>query len=67
MSNKREMIEKMLEMQRQFMAYEHEHGVAPEEYMMAPEGHPLHGYRQAYRDLAMSVVDAAHSEKGSKA
>lgn len=66
MSDKQEMIKKMLEMQKKFMKYEHEHGVDPEEYWMAGEGHPLHNYRQEYRDLAMKVVEAAHAEKGSR-
>ncbi len=66
MSDKQEMIKKMLEMQKKFMKYEHEQGVDPEDYWMAGEGHPLHNYRQEYRDLAMKVIDAAHSEKGSR-
>lgn len=65
MSDKQEMIKKMLEMQKKFMSYEQENGVDPEEYWMADEGHPLHNYRQEYRDLAMKVVEAAHAEKGS--
>ena len=65
MSDKQEKIKKMLEMQKAFMAYEHENGVDPETYYMAPEGHPLHNYRQEYMDLANDVCNMAHAEKGS--
>ena len=65
MSDKQEKIKKMLEMQKAFMAYEHEHGVDPETYYTAPEGHPLHNYREEYAALANDVLNMAHSEKGS--
>jgi hypothetical protein len=65
MSEKSELIKKMLEMQKMFIAYEHENGVTQEEYYVAPEGHPLHHYRQEYRDIAMKVIDMAHEDKGS--
>ena len=65
MSDKQEKIKKMLEMQKAFMAYEHEHGVDPETYYMAQEGHPLYNYRQEYQDLANAVCDMAHADKGS--
>ena len=65
MSEKQEMIKKMIEMQKKFIAYEHAHGVSQEEYFTAGEGHELHNYRQEYSDLAMKLVDMAHEEKGS--
>jgi len=65
MSEKQEMIKKMIEMQKKFIAYEHENGVSQEEYFTAGEGHELHNYRQEYGDLAMKLVDIAHEEKGS--
>ncbi|MDX9766215.1 MAG: hypothetical protein RBT51_02645 [Ectothiorhodospiraceae bacterium] len=65
MSNKQEMIKQMLEMQKQFIAYEHANGLDPKDYYVAPEGHPLHQYRQKYMDMAMKVVEMAHQEKGS--
>jgi type II secretory pathway predicted ATPase ExeA len=65
MSSKQDKIKKLLEMQRKFIDYEHEHGVDPMEYWAADEGHPLHGYRQEYLKLAMEVVDDAHKEVGS--
>lgn len=65
MSDKHEKIKKMLEMQKKFMEYEHEHGVDPETYYTAPDGHPLHNYRQEYQDLANDVCNMAHADKGS--
>jgi hypothetical protein len=65
MSEKQEMIKKMIEMQKKFIAYEQEHGVSQQEYFAAGEGHLLHNYRQEYSDLAVKLVDMAHAEKGS--
>jgi hypothetical protein len=67
MSDKAEAIKKMIEMQKKFMDYEHENGVDPKDYFAPESGHDLDGYRQEYRDLAMSVVDQAHKDVGSKA
>ncbi len=65
MSERTELINKLLEMQKKFIEYEHEHGVDPQDYYMAPEGHPLHNYRQQYMELATKLVDVSHEEKGS--
>jgi hypothetical protein len=65
MSDKQEMIKKLLEMQKKFIEYEHENGVEMEDYFVGEEGHPLYHFRQEYRDLAMKLVDTAHAEKGS--
>ena len=65
MSSKADKIEDMLEMQKKFMAKEHESGVSQQEYFTPESGSELDGYRQKYRDLAMEVVDMAHEEKGS--
>ena len=65
MSDKQELIKEMLEMQKHFIAYEHEHGVSQQEYFAAAEGHELHNYRQRYNELAMKLVDMAHEDKGS--
>lgn len=66
MSDKQEKIKKMIEMQKQFTAYEQANGVDPEDYFMGKDGTVLDGYRQEYRDLAMSVVEEAHTEVGSE-
>jgi len=65
MSDKAEMIKKMLEMQKKFIEYEQKHGLEPKDYYAPESGHELDGFRQEYRDLAMKVVDAAHEDKGS--
>jgi len=65
-SEKQELIKKMLEMQKEFIAYEHKNGVEPREYWAAEEGHPLGSYKEEYAELATKVVDLAHAEKGSK-
>lgn len=65
MSEKQELIKKMLELQHKFSEYEHQNGVDPEDYYVAPEGHPLHGYREEYNALAQKVLEMAHTEHGS--
>jgi len=65
MSEKQELINKMLEMQKKFIAYERENGVDMEDYFVGKEGHPLYHYRQEYTEMAMKLVDIAHKEKGS--
>jgi len=65
MSEKQKLIKEMLEMQKKFMKYEHEHGIDPQDYYVPSAGHELDGFRQKYRDLAMKVVELAHQEKGS--
>jgi len=65
MSDKQELINKMLEMQKKFIAYERENGVDMEDYFVGEEGHPLYRYRQEYMEMAMKLVDMAHKEKGS--
>ena len=65
MSDKQELIKKLLEMQKKFIDYEHENGVEMKDYFAADEGHPLKSFRQDYMDLANQLVDLAHTEKGS--
>jgi hypothetical protein len=65
MSEKQELISKLLEMQKKFIDYEHENGVEMQDYFAAEEGHVLKGFRQEYMDLANKLVDMAHAEKGS--
>jgi hypothetical protein len=61
---KQDLIDKMLEMQKQFIEYEHEHGVTGKDYWAASEG-LLVNYRQEYLDMANRVVDIAHEIVGS--
>jgi hypothetical protein len=61
---KQGLIDKMLEMQKQFIAYEHEHGISGKDYWASSEG-LLANYRQDYIDMANRVVDIAHELVGS--
>jgi hypothetical protein len=65
MSEKQEIISKLMELQKMFIDYEHKHGVEMKDYFAAEDGHPLKGFRQEYMDLANKLVDIAHAEKGS--
>jgi hypothetical protein len=65
MSDKQELINKLLEMQKKFIDYEKENGVEMKDYFAAEDGHPLKGFRQEYMDMANKLVDMAHEEKGS--
>ncbi len=65
MSEKAKLISKMLELQKKFIAYDHEKGVDMVDYYMAEEGHLLHNYREEYDELAAKVNAMAHEEKGS--
>lgn len=61
---KQELIDKMIEMQQRFIAYEHEHGVTGKDYWASTKG-LLVDYRQDYMDMANRVVDIAHEIVGS--
>ena len=61
---KQELIDKMLVMQKQFIDYEHEHGVSGKDYWASKDG-LLADYRQEYMDMANRVVDIAHEIVGS--
>lgn len=65
MSEKQELIRKMLDWQEKFRAYEHEHGVSEQDIYTAPEGSFLREYSTEYARLADRVVNLAHEEKGS--
>jgi hypothetical protein len=61
---KQDLINKMLAMQKQFIEYEHAHGVSGKDYWASSEG-LLANYRQEYMDMANRVVDIAHEIVGS--
>lgn len=61
---KQDLIDKMLEMQKQFIDYEHENGVSGKDYWASQDG-LLANYRQEYMDMANRVVDIAHEIVGS--
>ncbi len=66
MRTKQELISRMLEMQKMFIEYEHEHGVNMGDYYMPAAGHPLEGYLEEYQSLSKELVDLAHAEAGSR-
>ena len=61
---KQDLIDKMLDMQKQFIDYEHENGVTGKDYWASQDG-LLVNYRQEYMDMANRVVDIAHEIVGS--
>jgi hypothetical protein len=61
---KQELIDKMLDMQKQFIEYEHQNGVSGKDYWASQEG-LLADYRQEYLEMANRVVDLAHEIVGS--
>ena len=61
---KQELIEKMVEMQKQFIEFEHQNGVTGKDYWASQEG-LLADYREEYMDMANRVVDLAHEIVGS--
>lgn len=65
-AEKNALIEEMLELQKQFMAHEHEHGISGKDYYYSQEG-LLKDYRQVYMEKAMKVVELSHQIVGSTA
>ncbi len=65
-TEKRKLIEQMLEMQKKFIEFEHKKGVEPEEYWVSEEGHPLFQHKEKYDEMSSRLVDLAHAEKGSR-
>jgi len=63
-TEKQELITKMLEMQKQFIDYEHQHGISGKDYWASKDG-LLANYRQEYLGMANRVVDLAHAIVGS--
>ena len=65
MSEKQDMINRMIELQKKFIEFEHKDGVDPFDYYTPAAGHTLEGYREEYQELANKVVAMAHEEVGS--
>lgn len=66
MSEKQEIIRKMLEMQKRFIAKEQAGGLDPRDYYDPESGDDLDGYQASYDELANRLVELAHAEQGSK-
>ncbi|KOR31180.1 hypothetical protein TI04_02135 [Achromatium sp. WMS2] len=61
---KEELIGKMLEMQKQFIDYEHRQGISGKDYWASKDG-LLVNYREEYMSMANRLVDLSHSIVGS--
>lgn len=65
MSTKAELIQDLLQMQRDFIKFEHENGMHPDDYYNPGAGHPLETYKNDFMNKAVEVLDMAHDEKDS--
>ena len=65
MSEKQEIIKKMMEMQQRFIEIEQSGEFSAEEYYDTEGDSELAKYKRAYDELAIKLVDMAHDEKGS--
>lgn len=63
-SEKRALIDRIIQMQKQFIEHEHQHGFSGKEYWAASEGLMVN-YRQEFMDTANRVIDLAHEIVGS--
>jgi hypothetical protein len=61
---KNDLIQQMLDMQKQFIDHEHKNGISGKDYYFSQDG-LLKDYRQKYMDMAMRVVDLSHEIVGS--
>ena len=66
MSEKHELIRKMIQMQREFIAQEQQGGIEQKDYFLPENNQSLSGYRESYAKVAARVIDLAHEEKGSR-
>ena len=65
MSDRATLIKELLDMQKKFIADEHANGFNAENYFTPESGSVLDGYRETFNEKAMTLVDAAHADKGS--
>jgi len=66
MSDKQEMIQKMLKMQKEFLESERAGKFTAEGYYAPEAGGQYEGYMDEYNDLALKVMEIAHGERGSR-
>ena len=66
MNEKNKLIQRMLELQPFYLAYEQKAGHNPKDYFVPPSNHLLTDYRKEYDALATRVIDLAHEEQNSK-
>ncbi|MGV6826896.1 MAG: hypothetical protein ACWA5Q_07960 [bacterium] len=63
-AEKAQLIEEMLDLQKQFIDYEQENGISGKDYYYSQEG-LLKDYREVYMAKAMRVVEISHELVGS--
>ena len=66
MSEKQQIIEQMMEMQRRFIELERSGEFSAEEYYDTDGENELARHKREFDALATQLVDMAHEEKGSK-
>ncbi len=65
-AEKAKLIDEMIDLQKQFIDYEHQHGISGKDYYFSQQG-LLKDYRQTYMEKAMKVVEISHKIVGSSA
>lgn len=63
-TEKTKLIEEMLEMQKEFIDFEHANGISGRDYYYSQDG-LLADYREKYMEKAMRVVEISHEIVGS--
>jgi len=66
MSEKQDIINQMIKMQRNFIELERKGEFSSEQYYDSEGESELAKYKRAYDELAIKLVDMAHAEKGSQ-
>ncbi len=64
-AEKAKLIEEMIDLQKKFVDFEHEHGISGKDYYYSQDG-LLKDYRQVYAEKAMRVVELSHQIVGSQ-
>ena len=65
MSEKQDIINRLLEMQAEFIKIEQSEGVTGAKYFDSDESSFMHKYRKEYEELSDKLINLAHAEKGS--
>ncbi len=65
-TEKQKLIQSLIEMQKKFIAYEHDKGIDVEDYFNPESDHPLAGYAGEYAEKANQLLEMAHREKESR-
>ncbi len=66
MSEKQQIIKRIMELQQKFIEIEHAGDFSAEQYYDPDGESELAKYKREHEELATKLVDLAHAEKGSK-